>query len=158
MNKWLGTGRVAENPVIHYNREGKPFITFAVMCKRDKKIGKNENPVDFIDCICSGRTFTFAQENLYKYKKIEVTGPIRSGHYTDREGKKIYTKTVLVDTIEFAETKAEEIAYLKSIGKYQEPEAEPEPEQYDPGTLPPPVPDGAFMDIPDTIDDELPFR
>lgn len=154
MNKWLGSGRLTDNPVIRYNRDAKPFITFAIMCRRDKKIGQYESPVDFIDCICSGRNFTFAQENLYKYKKVEVTGPIRSGHYTDRDGKKIYTKTVLVETIEFAETKAEEVAYLKSIGKYQE----PEPATDEPENLPPPAPEGAFMDIPDYIDGELPFR
>ena len=158
MNKWMGSGRISENPVIRYNRAGKPFITFSLMCRREKKIGQNENPVDFIDCICTERHVAFAQENFYKYKKLEVTGPIRSGHYTDRDGKKVYTKTVLVETVEFAETKAEEVAYLKSIGKYQEPESEPEPESYDPGTLPPPAPEGAFMDIPDTIDAELPFR
>lgn len=154
MNKWLGSGRLTENPVIRYNRDAKPFVTFTIMCKRDKRIGQNESPVDFIDCICTGRHVTFAQENLYQYKKVEVTGPIRSGHYTDRDGKKIYTKTVSVETIEFAETKAEEVAYLKSINKYQEPETTPEGRE----TLPPPAPENAFMDIPEGIDDELLFR
>lgn len=153
MNKWLGIGRLTDNPVIRYNREGKPFITFSLMCRRDKRIGQNESPVDYIDCICSGRNFTFTQENLYKYKKLEITGPIRSGHYTDRGGKKIYTKTVEVESIEFAETKAEEAAYLKSIGKYQEPEPTTD---YPVDLLP--APENAHMDIPDYIDSEVPFR
>ena len=75
--------------------------------------------------------------------KIEVLGPLQSGSYIDREtGKKIYTKTVFVEELNFAETKAEEEARRQAEGQ-------PEPQ---------PAPDNSFMDIPEGVDSELPFN
>ena len=64
--------------------------------------------MDFIDCICVGSNARLAREYLKKGKKVEVCGPLQSGHYTNKEGRKIYTKTVYAEEISFAETKAEE--------------------------------------------------
>ena len=97
--------------------------------------------MDFIDCICTGQNARFAQQFLRKGKKVEVVGPLQSGHYT-KDGKKVYTKTVFVEEINFAETKAEEEERQKQ--ESQQPEPTP--------------PDYRFMDIPDGIDGELPFR
>lgn len=142
MNKWIGSGRLTENPVIRYNGDKVSFVTFTVMCKRNRKIQEGDQPVDFIDCICFGNIARLARDYLYKDKKVEVIGPLQSGHYT-KDGKKVYTKTVLVEELQFAETKAEEKERQES--KNQEP---PEPAP----------PDYKFMDIPDGVDQELPFR
>lgn len=107
MNKWIGSGRLTENPVIRYNGDKVSFVTFTVMCKRNRKIREGDQPVDFIDCICFGNIARLARDYLYKDKKVEVIGPLQSGHYT-KDGKKVYTKTVLVEELQFAETKAEE--------------------------------------------------
>lgn len=143
MNKWLGSGRLTENPVIRYNGDKVSFVTFTVMCKRNKRIREGDQPVDFIDCICFGNIARLARDYLYKGKKVEIIGPLQSGHYTTKDGKKVYTKTVLVEELEFAETKAEEKERQES--KDQEP-PEPAPLNYE------------FMDIPDGVDQELPFR
>lgn len=143
MNKWLDSGRLTENPVIRYNGDKVSFVTFTVMCKRNKRIREGDQPVDFIDCICFGNIARLARDYLYKGKKVEIIGPLQSGHYTTKDGKKVYTKTVLVEELEFAETKAEEKERQES--KDQEP-PEPAPLNYE------------FMDIPDGVDQELPFR
>ena len=143
MNKWLGSGRLTENPVIRYNGDKVSFVTFTVMCKRNKRIREGDQPVDFIDCICFGNIARLARDYLYKGKKVEIIGPLQSGHYTTKDGKKVYTKTVLVEELQFAETKAEEKERQES--KDQEP-PEPAPLNYE------------FMDIPDGVDQELPFR
>lgn len=143
MNKWLGSGRLTENPVIRYNGDKVSFVTFTVMRKRNKRIREGDQPVDFIDCICFGNIARLARDYLYKGKKVEIIGPLQSGHYTTKDGKKVYTKTVLVEELEFAETKAEEKERQES--KDQEP-PEPAPLNYE------------FMDIPDGVDQELPFR
>ena len=142
MNKWIGSGRLTENPVIRYNGDKVSFVTFTVMCKRNRKIREGDQPVDFIDCICFGNIARLARDYLYKDKKVEVIGPLQSGHYT-KDGKKVYTKTVLVEELQFAETKAEEKERQES--KNQEP-----PEQAPPNY--------EFIDIPDGVDQELPFR
>lgn len=143
MNKWIGSGKLTENPVIRYNGDKASFVTFTVMCKRNRKIREGDQPVDFIDCICFGNNAKLARDYLYKDKKVEIIGPLQSGHYTAKDGRKVYTKTVLVEELQFAETKAEEKERRESVG--QEP---PEPAP----------PDHAFMDIPEGIDQELPFR
>lgn len=142
MNKWIGSGRLTENPVIRYNGDKVSFVTFTVMCKRNRRIREGDQPVDFIDCICFGNIARLARDYLYKGKKVEVIGPLQSGHYT-KDDRKVYTKTVLVEELQFAETKAEEKERKENEG--QEP---PEPAP----------PDYGFMDIPDGIDQELPFR
>lgn len=143
MNKWIGSGRLTENPVIRYNGDKVSFVTFTVMCKRNKRIREGDQPVDFIDCICFGNIARLARDYLYKDKKVEIIGPLQSGHYETKDGKKVYTKTVLVEELQFAETKAEEKE--RQENKNQEP---PEPAP----------PDYKFMDIPDGVDQELPFR
>lgn len=141
MNKWLGSGKVSEEPIIRYNGEKASFVAFTMMCKRNRRIREGDQAVDFIDCICVGQNAKLAQEYLRKGKKVEVCGPLRSGHYT-KDGRKIYTKTVFVEDLFFGETKAEEEARIQAEKAAQEPPAEATP---------------GFMEIPDGIDDELPF-
>ena len=140
MNKWLGSGKVSEEPFIKYNGDKASFVAFTLMVKRSR-IPDGGQPVDFIDCICTGQNARFAQQFLRKGKKVEVVGPLQSRHYT-KDGKKVYTKTVLVEEINFAETKAEEEERQKQ--ESQQPEPTP--------------PDYSFMDIPDGIDGEFPFQ
>lgn len=143
MNKWLGSGKVSQDPTIKYNEDKVSFVAFTMMCKRNRKIREGDQAVDFIDCICFGNNAELAKNYLRKGKKVEVCGPIQSGSYTDKEGKKVYTKTVFVESLEFAETKAEEDARRQAE---------------DQAAVPPPAPDNSFMEIPDGIDGELPFR
>lgn len=143
MNKWLGSGRLTDNPVIRYDENKSAYVTFTVMCVRDGKIPDGGQAVDFIDCKCIGHNAEFARNFLTKNKKVEISGRLESGHYTAKDGKKVYTKTVFVQEINFGETKAEEEA-----GK-QTKEAD---------QTPPPLPaDDTFPDIPDNLDG-LPFK
>ena len=108
MNKWLGSGRLTDNPVLKYDSDRAVFATFTIMCVRDGKIPDGGQAVDFIDCKCTGHNAEFAKNFLRKDKKVEIVGRLESGHYTEPGGRKIYTKTVRVYEINFAETKAEE--------------------------------------------------
>lgn len=119
MNKWIGSGKVSGDPIIKYDGDKASFIAFTIMAKRNRRIKEGDQPVDFIDCICTG-------------------------HYTDKDGRKIYTKTVYAEEISFAETKAEEEERQEKERRSQEPEPAP--------------PDYSFMEIPEGIDDELPFN
>lgn len=102
--------------------------------------------MDFIDCICVGSNARLAREYLRKGKKVEVCGPLQSGHYTAKDGRKVYTKTVFVEDLSFGETKAEEEARLETE-KTAEMMGHPEP-----------APDGFTVEIPEGIDAEIPFR
>ena len=146
MNKWIGSGKVTEEPVLRYNGDKVSFVAFTVMTRRNRKIRQGDPPVDFIDCICIGSNARLAREYLRKGKKVEVCGPLQSGHYTAKDGRKVYTKTVFVEDLSFGETKAEEEARLETE-KAAEAAGHPEP-----------APDGFTMEIPEGIDAEIPFR
>ena len=143
MNKWLGSGRLTDNPVLKYDSDRAVFATFTIMCVRDGKIPDGGQAVDFIDCKCTGHNAEFAKNFLRKDKKVEIVGRLESGHYTEPGGRKIYTKTVRVYEINFAETKAEEEARRQTRENEQ---------------VPPPAPENSpFMDIPEG-DGDFPFR
>ena len=103
MNKWLGSGRLTDNPVLKYDSDRAVFATFTIMCVRDGKIPDGGQAVDFIDCKCTGHNAEFAKNFLRKDKKVEIIGRLESGHYTEPGGRKIYTKTVRVYEINFAQ-------------------------------------------------------
>lgn len=147
MNKWIGSGKISEEPVIKYNSNKAYFVLFTLMTKR-RIVPDGGQLVDFIDCKCTGRLASFAAENLCKGKKIEVIGELQSGHYTNKSGEKVYTKTVFVEELNFTETKAEEESRLEEERRANEAPAGPVPENYA----------ETFPDVPDMLDDDLPFR
>ena len=79
---------------------------------------------------------------------MSVSGRIQTGSYTNKDGVKVYTTEVIVEDQEFAESKAEYEAGRNSYqqNSYQQP-------------APPPAADAGdgFMNIPDGIEEELPF-
>ena len=83
--------------------------------------------------------------------KVIVTGRIQTGSYTNKEGQKVYTTDVVVEDQEFAESKAVSDA---NAGSFRAAAPSPAPA---PAT---PVSDAGdgFMNIPDGIDEELPFN
>ena len=110
-----------------------------------------EATADFINCVVFGRGAEFAEKYLRQGIKIAVSGRIQTGSYTNREGAKVYTTEVVVDDQEFAESKSASDSY-----QAQRPQSAPAP-----APAPMPAPDTAgtdgFMNIPDGIDEELPF-
>lgn len=88
MNKWLGSGRLTDNPVLKYDSDRAVFATFTIMCVRDGKIPDGGQAVDFIDCKCTGHNAEFAKNFLRKDKKVEIVGRLESGHYTAAWRKK----------------------------------------------------------------------
>ena len=95
---------------------------------------EGEPDCDFINCVAFGKSAEFAEKYLHKGTKIAVVGRIQTGSYTNKDGQKVYTTDVVVEEQEFCESKS------------QQQEQKPDPSS-----------DG-FMNIPDGIDDELPFN
>ena len=104
-----------------------------------------------IGCVAFGRQAEFAEKYLRQGTKIAITGRIQTGSYTNREGQKVYTTDVVVEEQEFAESKNAG----GSNGGYSAPQHNnpaPSANTSDLGSA-----DG-FMNIPDGIDEELPFN
>ena len=96
---------------------------------------------DFISCIAFGKNGEFAEKYLSKGMKIAVTGRIITGSYTNKDGQKVYTTDVVVDGHEFCESKA---ANDRARGSQEDEQAATSAD--------------GFMNIPDQIDEDLPFQ
>lgn len=142
MNKVILMGRLTRNPEVRYgageNSTAVARYTIAVD-RRFKRDG--EQNTDFIGCVAFGRNAEFAEKYLRQGTKIVLTGRIQTGSYTNRDGQKVYTTDIVVEEQEFAESKA---AGNGGQNNYSRPSAATSDA------------DG-FMNIPDGIDDELPF-
>ena len=124
MNKWFGLGRLTKDADIKSGEMTVARFTLAV----DRRT--KDKATDFISCVAFGKTAEFVQKYISKGTKVLVTGSIRTGSYTNKEGQKVYTTDIVVTEIEFAESK-----------KTDEPPATDD-----------------FIQVPEGIESELPFK
>ena len=146
MNKVILMGRLTRDPEVRYSQGDVSTAVARYTLAVDRRFRRDgEATADFINCVAFGRSAEFAERYLRQGTKIVVSGRIQTGSYTNRDGQKVYTTEVVVEESEFAESKANSGA--SSEQSYQ---ASPAPSpRADIG-------DG-FMNIPDGIDEELPF-
>ena len=155
MNKVILMGRLTREPDVRYsqNADGSMAVaryTLAVDRRRGRN-SDNEQSADFISCVAFGRAGEFAEKYLHQGTKIVVTGRIQTGSYTNKDGQRVYTTDVVVEEQEFAESKASSDSYAASHPQQSAPSAP---------SMPNPVSASAdgFMNIPDGIDEELPYN
>jgi len=141
MNSVNLVGRLTRDPEVRYTEGGTSIARFTVACDRRFKKQGDSQTADFIACIAFGKTAEFVEKYFKQGMKLGADGRIQTGSYTNKDGVKVYTTDVIVENVEFVESKA-------SGGG-----------QSDYGTqyTPSAVGDG-FMNIPDGIDEELPFN
>ncbi|MDO4616461.1 MAG: single-stranded DNA-binding protein [Lachnospiraceae bacterium] len=152
MNKVILMGRLTREPDIRYSAGENATAVARYTLAVDRRFRRDgEQTADFIGCVAFGRQAEFAEKYLHQGTKIAVTGRIQTGSYTNREGQKVYTTDVVVEEQEFAESKgaSQENSGFGGGASYQRQSA---PAPASTGS-----PDG-FMNIPDGIDEELPFN
>ena len=103
MNNVTLIGRLTADPVIRSTTTGKMTASFTLAV--DRRVKKDEQNADFIRCICWEKKAAFAEQYLHKGTKIAISGRIQTGSYKDKDGKTVYTTDVVVEEIEFAESK-----------------------------------------------------
>lgn len=148
MNKVIIMGRLTRDPDVRYSQVQENSMCIARYAIAVDRPGKDKG-TDFISCVAFGKNGEFAEKYLKKGTKIVVEGRIQTGSYTNKDGQKVYTTDVVVEHSEFAESKgssqdreAADAAALANAGYG--------------GEATPTDADG-FMNIPDGIDEELPF-
>lgn len=141
MNKVILVGRLTRDPDVRWTQGQNQTCTSRFTLAVDRRF-KQEGGItaDFISCVAFGKTAEFMEKYTKQGTKLVVEGRIQTGSYTNKEGQKVYTTDVVVDTCEFAESKSSNTSE---------------------DTVPRPATqtdmDG-FMNIPDGVNDEgLPF-
>ena len=150
MNKAILMGRLTRDPEVRYsqgeNSTAVARFTLAVD-RRFKRAGETQE-ADFIGCVAFGKQAEFVEKYFKQGMKMVIVGRIQTGSYTNKDGQKVYTTDVVAEEIEFAESKGNSGDSGYQQGGYQK-EFRPEPSSA--------MGDG-FMNIPDGIDEELPFN
>lgn len=143
MNKVILMGRLTRDPEIRYaNNENNTCIAnYTLAVDRRFKHQGDEQTADFINCVVFGRGAEFAENYLHQGTKIIAEGRIQTGSYTNRDGQKVYTTEVVVEEQEFAESKSSGSGSSQQNMPQQSPDVGPD----------------GFMNIPDGIEEELPF-
>lgn len=139
-------GRLTRDPDVRYSSGLNPICVARYTLAVDRKFKKDGDPsADFINCIAFGKLGEIVERYIRKGTKITVSGRIQTGSYTNNNGQKVYTTDVVVEEQEFAESKNQ------NSGAYQNQNTQPTPPLMSTNS------DG-FMNIPDGIDEELPFN
>ena len=146
MNKAILMGRLTRDPEVRYSQNDTSLAIARYTLAVDRRFNRNnkdEASADFIPCVVFGKGAEFAEKYLRKGTKIAVSGRIQTGSYTNKEGVKVYTTEVIVEDQEFAESKGSGGGGDNFASQ---------------GTRPAPSAGDGFMNIPDGIDEELPFN
>lgn len=147
MNKVVLMGRLTRDPDIRYTQGDKPMAIAKYTLAVDRRFKKDGEPTaDFIPCTCFGKNAEFAEKYLRQGTKIAVSGRIQTGSYTNNEGNRVYTTEVVVEEQEFAESKNASQANNNNSSNNSGQPMPQNTESY------------GFMNIPDGLDEELPFN
>ena len=150
MNKVILMGRLTRDPEVRYTQGDNQMAIARYSLAVDRRFNRNsdENTADFIPCVAFGKAGEFAEKYFRKGTKVLVTGRIQTGSYTNKDGVKVYTTDVVVEDQEFAESKNSS-DNSSSSGNNNSRSAD---NSFADG------PSDGFMNIPDGIDDDLPFN
>lgn len=149
MNKVVLIGRLVRDPEVRYsqNDTSMAIARFSLAVdRRGRANSQDGQTADFISCVAFGRTAEFIEKYFTKGNRIGVYGHIQTGSYTNKDGARVYTTDVVVDEAEFVESRSDASANAGS--GFTAPTQNQAPISGD----------GGFMNIPDGIDEELPFN
>ena len=162
MNKVVLMGRLTREPDIRQSQGAEPVTIARYTLAVDRRVKKQEGQqADFISCVAFGKAGEFAEKYLHKGTKICISGRIQTGSYTRQDGTKAYTTDVVIEDQEFAESKTDsgrsamddQMAAMYAGQRSQEGQQDGSRQQ---GSIESAM--EGFMNIPDGIDEELPFN
>lgn len=137
MNSVVLMGRLVRDPDVRYAQSDQAMAVARYTLAVDRRVrAGQEKQADFISCIAFGKAGEFIEKYCKKGTKLVVRGHIQTGSYQKQDGTKVYTTDVVADEQEFAESKSSQ---------------NQTPAQGVAGAQ-------GFMNIPDGIDEELPFN
>ena len=155
MNRVILMGRLTRDPEVRYSQGERSMAIARYTLAVDRRGRRNQDgdqgqTADFINIVAFDRAGEFAEKYFRQGMRVLVSGRIQTGSYTNRDGQKVYTTEVVVEDQEFAESKNSAAGNDGGYngGGYNSAPARPQPAAATDG----------FMNIPDGIDEELPFN
>ena len=132
MNKFIGMGRLTGEPTIIMSNSGSSIAKFTTALDRAFK-QEGQPTADFVNCVAFGKTAEFIEKYFHKGNRIAYTGHLQTGSY-EKDGVKHYTTDIVIETVEFCESKQSNAQEAKDSNVNND-----------------------FLNVPEEIDSELPF-
>lgn len=143
MNKVILMGRLTRDPEVRYTSGEQSLAIARYTLAVDRRFRKDgEATADFIPCVAFGKSAEFTEKYFKQGMRVTVSGRIQTGSYTNKDGQKVYTTEVVIEEQEFAESKSSSA----SAAVPQTPPPQPQTDS-----------DG-FMNVPEGLEEELPFN
>ncbi|MBQ8983828.1 MAG: single-stranded DNA-binding protein [Lachnospiraceae bacterium] len=147
MNKIILMGRLTRDPEVRYSQGANQTAVARFSLAVDRRFKREGEPdADFFNCTSFGKQAEFAEKYLRQGTKIVVSGRVQNDNYTNKEGQKVYSVQIIVEEIEFAESK--NASSGNGGGASYQAGSRPSPSQA--------AGDG-FMSIPEGAEKSLPF-
>ena len=153
MNKVILMGRLTRDAEIRYSQgeSSTAIARFSLAVDRRFRRDNDEQSADFINCVVFGKSAEFTEKYFRKGMQVTINGRIQTGSYTNRDGVKVYTTDIVVEQQEFAEGKN------SGSGNAGSGSAPASGNNHSAPAAPTQDAGDGFMNIPDGIDEELPF-
>ena len=136
MNIVILIGRLTKNPEIRYSQGENAMAIARFTLAVDKNFKKKDDKANFINCVAFGKIAETVEKHVFKGSKIAVIGEWTTGSYKNKDGNTVYTNDCNISKLEFCESKSQS-------------NSQPQPT---------PSNDNSWMNIPDGVEDSLPFN
>ena len=134
-------GRLTADPEVRYSQgDSSTAIARYTLAVNRRFQREGEQTADFINCVAFGKSGEFAEKYFQKGMRVAISGRIQTGSYTNKDGVKVYTTDIVVEEQEFAQSKSENDSSSATSQVAQNRSND------------------GFMNIPDGIDEGLPFN
>lgn len=105
MNKWIGVGRLCQDPEVRYTQNGKAVASFNIAINR---FGNGEQNADFIPIVAWEKLAEVCGNNLSKGSKILVEGRLQIRSYETNDGHNRRVAEIVAQNIEFLDSKKQQ--------------------------------------------------
>ena len=128
-------GRLTRDPEIRYSQGENAMAIARFTLAVDKNFKKKDDKANFINCVAFGKIAETVEKHVFKGSKIAVIGEWTTGSYKNKDGNTVYTNDCNISKLEFCDSKSQS-------------NSQPQPA---------PSNDNSWMNIPDGVEDSLPF-
>lgn len=123
MNKVIIIGRTTKDIELKVTPSGTSVAEFSVAVKRAFKNANGENESDFFNCIAFSKLAETISRYVKKGDQVGIEGRLQTRNYTNKEGKKVYVTEIIVENVEFLQTKKQDeqtTPHFEEIGTDQD--------------------------------------
>ena len=124
MNKWIGIGRLANDPDMRVTPGGTSVCNFDLAVERDFTNQQGEKEVDFIKMVAWRKLAETIATHLGKGRLIAVEGRLQVRKWQTKEGENRYTTEVVVEKVQFLDWPDDNKKKSGNQGQYVEEDIE----------------------------------